>query len=258
MSRLRQACRRFCAANKVFDPHPLSSNTSSSGFKNRDPIFDVLTRKIPILSEANSNLNILEIGSGKGMHINYFADQFRDKLSDYGIHVTWQPTDRNAEAFHVIQEHRTQYNTADIVKDPFVLDLNQMDHMIAVPDSTKYDMIFAINVFHVASQQCWEQFVRHSFYHLLNLDNANRMLLIYGAFNIDGEYTSESNEEFDSFMKDTGNNVDYYLKDVTEMRRFANDFCLDLTETIPMPSNNFCLVFQSQDHGHQAFCDVDF
>merc|ERR1712176_1189026 len=132
------------------------------------------------------------------------------------------------------------------VNEPMVLDLNEALHIYDTKN-VKYDMIFAVNVFHCVSFECWQRFIRHSFYNLLNFDNSNRMLLLYGPFNIDGEYTSESNKEFDTFMKETGGNKDYYLKDITEMECTANEYSMELTETIPMPSNNFCFVFTTMD-----------
>ena len=252
MNKLFKHGKRLFCNNKVFDPSPLSSNTNSSGLSNRDPILHVVADTLPQLFEYNSNINILEIGSGKGMHINYFADHFK---KDYTNNIIWQPTDRNSDAFHLIEESVTDYNTKDIVNTPLILDLNEMQHQINIGNNNiKYDMIVAINVFHVASLQCWYNLIQHSFYHLFNFDNPNRCLLIYGPFNLNGEYTSESNLKFDKFMKETGNNHDYYLKDINELNDYANQYSLELSQTIEMPNNNFCFIFRTMDKDY----NIDF
>ena len=201
------------------------------------------------LLERNRKINILEVGSGKGMHINYFAKHFRE--SNIG-NIKWQPTDRNEDAFHVINQNILIYNHMDIVKEPMVLDLNDSLHMYDTK-RTKYDMVFAINVFHCISFECWQRFIRHSFYNLLNFDNPNRLILLYGPFNVDNKFTSQSNEEFDAFMRETGGNKDYYLKDITAMNEYANEYSMELCESIPMPSNNFCFVFRTMDRDFNDF-----
>lgn len=237
--------RRFCSIKQAFDPSPLSSNTNNAGLNNRQPILDVLKDKMGKIMEYNRDLNVLEMGSGKGMHINYFAQHFRE--SSIGNNIRWQPTDRNEDTFEMISDNILEHENGDSVMEPVVFDLTEPMHRYHAVEDTRYDLIFAINIFHCTSFECWQRFIRHSFYNLLNVNNPNRMIIIYGPFNVENEYTSESNEEFDAYMKETGGNQDYYLKDVTAMNEYANEYSLELVETIPMPSNNFCLIFQTLD-----------
>ncbi len=51
------------------DPHPLSEYVAWAGHRNRDPILEVLKKKLP----ADSG-EVLELASGSGMHINYFGN----------------------------------------------------------------------------------------------------------------------------------------------------------------------------------------
>eukprot|EP01084_Bolivina_argentea_P041748 77072_1 len=250
MKTLFKNVRRFCSGNSTFDPKGV---VHQFGLKNRDPILNVFKTKIPLISEANDNktLNILEIGSGSGMHINYFASYFNN---DNTHNIIWQPTNRNNETFKQIENNIKAHKNETIIKNPFVLDLNEIDHRMNTPNNIKYDVIFAINVFQVTSMQSWNKLIEHSFYNLMNLDNPNRMLLIYGPFKLDGQYTSESNEQWDKERQGNANKPDYYIKDMTEMNNYANKFSFELSEKIEMPSNNFCLIF-TPIHGEY---DIDF
>ncbi len=52
------------------DPHPLSDYVAWAGRRNRDPILNLLRTKLP------DEGSVLELASGSGMHINYFAPRF--------------------------------------------------------------------------------------------------------------------------------------------------------------------------------------
>src|SRR5215510_7238451 len=62
------------------DPYPLSPYVTWAGNRNRDPILKVFIEIFP------KSGNVLELASGSGNHINYFAPHFpqlRFQPSDY-------------------------------------------------------------------------------------------------------------------------------------------------------------------------------
>ena len=68
------------------DPYPLSPYVAWAGRRNRDPILDVFQKHFP-----KDSGDILEMASGSGMHMNYFAPHFK--------HLHFQPTDMNRDVF---------------------------------------------------------------------------------------------------------------------------------------------------------------
>ena len=64
------------------DPHPLSEYVAWAGSRNREPLLGVLKEKLP-----KDPGNVLELASGNGMHINYFAPHFE--------HLHFHPSDKD-------------------------------------------------------------------------------------------------------------------------------------------------------------------
>jgi len=66
------------------DPYPLSPYVAWAGNRNRDPILSVFKEIFP------KSGNVLELASGAGSHINYFAPHFpklRFQTSYYDVDV---------------------------------------------------------------------------------------------------------------------------------------------------------------------------
>ncbi len=74
--------------------------------------------------------------------------------------------------------------------------------------------------------------------HLLKDDE---LLLIYGPFRVHGEFSTDSNREFDATLRSAGIE-EWGLKDVADLKKAAAKYGLELKEQIEMPSNNFSLI----------------
>ena len=61
----------------------------------------------------------------------------------------------------------------------------------------------------------------------------------YGPYNFQGQNTSESNKTFDQHLSEQGCGG---IRDIDELILWARP--LVLTETVPMPANNFMLIWQ--------------
>ncbi len=203
------------------DPHPLSEYVAWAGKRNRDPILNLMKTKFTW--EAGE---ILELASGSGMHINYFAPHFP--------HLTFQPTDRNEETFTNIKHLRNE-NTNQNIKDPVVLDLTDASTW---PTQGSYRAMFCINIFQVAPISIAEGMMACAS-RLLSDDG---FLMIYGPFMLDGAFTTESNEQFHRTLRSAGVE-EWGLKDIADLRGAADRHGLKLAEQIDMPANNFSLIF---------------
>ena len=69
----------------------------------------------------------------------------------------------------------------------------------------------------------------------------NGTLCIYGPFNYQGKYTSESNANFDLWLK--GRDEHSGIRDFEAICQLASKSGLALNEDIEMPANNRILLF---------------
>ena len=207
------------------DPHPLSPYVSWAGGRNREPILEVLKEKF-----STSSGKVMEMASGSGMHINYFAPHFK--------HLQFCPTDKDIEVFENIK-NLTKKSSNDNIVDPVHLDLTDPETWLSVGDPSSFSTIFCINIFQVAPISIAEGMMECA-KHLLADDG---FLLIYGPFQVDGKCTTDSNQEFHNTLNSTGV-PEWGLKDVTDLKKAAAKHGLELKEQIDMPVNNFSLIFR--------------
>jgi len=205
------------------DPHPLSPYVSWAGHRNREPILEVFKNKLP-----KTEGNVLELASGSGMHINYFAPHFP--------HLSFQPTDLNEDALKNIMRV-TWENDVKNVLTPFKLDLTD-ESTWATPDQQLYDVMFVINIFQVAPISVADGMMKCA----ANLLHKDGFLFIYGPFKDHGRYTTESNKEFDQIVQ-SAKVEEWGLKDIADLEKAAHAHALKLSEKIDMPANNFGLIF---------------
>jgi SAM-dependent methyltransferase len=204
------------------DPHPLSAYVSCAWIKNRDPILAAFQSLFP------SGGDVLEIGSGSGAHLAYFAPRFAG--------LRFQPSDRDAAAFGVIEKNRSAAGAANIAA-PVVIDLTSPRTWPGGVDKL-YDVIFAINVFHIAPPSAMDGAAEIAARTL----KPEGLLAVYGPFNLDGAHTSPSNAVFDRNIQ--AQNPVWGLRDVRDFENAANRSGLTLRERLEMPANNMVLVFE--------------
>jgi cyclopropane fatty-acyl-phospholipid synthase-like methyltransferase len=187
--------------------------------RNRDPILAVIR---PVLAEYRS---VLEIGSGTGQHAVYFAERLP--------HLLWHTSDR--------EEHRAgiemwlaEANVKN-VRPPLALDVTQSPW-----PAVDADAVFSANTAHIMH---WRE-VRALFAGVGGLLPEGGVFLLYGPFNYNGAYTSESNERFDGWLKsrDPLSGIRHF-EDVDLLARQAG---MVLREDLAMPANNRLLYWQKQ------------
>ncbi len=186
--------------------------------QNREPIQRQLER---YCATAKS---VLEIGSGTGQHAVFFGQCFP--------HLIWQSSDL-PENHAAIQAWINDCGL-DNVLAPLSLDVKQADQW---PDRN-YDLVFTANSLHIMSEQSVAEFLRH----VPGCMHDESVLLVYGPFNYDGRYTSESNRRFDQWLKqrDPASGIKHF-EWIDEQARLSGLVCVD---DVAMPANNRILVFR--------------
>ncbi|UZJ45460.1 class I SAM-dependent methyltransferase [Marinimicrobium sp. C6131] len=186
---------------------------------NKQPILSVLAPRFATFR------HVLEIGTGTGQHAVYFAAAMP--------HLTWQTSDL-PEHHEGIRTWLADYFGSNL-QPPLTLDVTQ-----PVWPLEQTDAVFTSNTFHIMS---WEAV-------LSLLDGCARilspggLLVVYGPFNEQGEFTSESNAAFDRQLRSQvahrGIRNRQTVAEEAELRG------LHLSETLELPANNRCLVFTRQ------------
>ncbi|WP_341937161.1 DUF938 domain-containing protein [Marinimicrobium sp. C2-29] len=184
---------------------------------NKQPILSVLE---PRLKDAKQ---VLELGSGTGQHAVFFARHLP--------HLIWQTSDlpENHPGIH----QWLADSSLDNIRPPLILDVDQPDWPLSEADA-----IFTANTFHIIA---WDQVLKL-------LDGSARLLppdgllIVYGPFNEEGRFTSESNARFDQMLRD--NTPHRGIRNRQTVAEEARTRGLLLEETLELPANNRCLVFR--------------
>lgn len=174
--------------------------------------------------------HVLEIGSGTGQHSVYFAPQLP--------HLQWQTSDL-IDNHAAIQAWHMAYPVCNL-HAPLALDLAQQSLPTSLVTDLTYDAVFTANTLHIIA---WS-LVKNLFKLVGAALSAGGTLVIYGPFNIDGQYTSAGNRQFDRMLRqrDAGSGI----RDIEAIVALADSHYLSLSETYQMPANNLLLVFKKQ------------
>ena len=184
--------------------------------RNRDAILAVLE------DEFRSCRSVLEIGSGTGQHASYFAAHMPD--------LVWQTSDLAVN--HPAILAWIGESGRDNVLPPIELDVNSP--ALAGP---RYDAVFSANTAHIMSMTS----VAAMFNVVGELLGIPGVFCLYGPFNIDGEFTSESNAGFDRSLR--RQDPEMGIRDLADLAAFARDAGMTLERRYAMPSNNMVLVY---------------
>lgn len=186
--------------------------------RNKQPIADVLRRVLPARG------TVLEIASGTGQHVTYFASQFEGLI--------WQPSDVDAQNLASIAAWVQGAGLANL-RAPLTLDVCQPDWNVGA-----LDVVYNANMIHIAPWECCVAIVAGAARHLTR----DGLLIMYGPFRLGGEHTSTSNADFDASLK--ARDPRWGVRDYEAVAALADSAGLAALERVPMPANNQTLVFQ--------------
>jgi len=179
--------------------------------ENKLPILEVLKEEFADVS------TVLEIGSGTGQHGVFFSEQLP--------HLIWQTSDV-ADYHPGINAWLAEANRANLY-EPIPL------NVLSDPwPEQRYDAIFSANTVHIMG---WPT-VEAMFSGIGKILKPGGVFCLYGPFNYDGKFTSESNARFDIWLKqrDPVSGV----RDFEALDALANKAGMRLQNDHAMPANN--------------------
>lgn len=189
---------------------------------NKQPILEVLQQ------ELKNSHHVLEVGSGTGPHSVYFAPRL--------THLHWQTSDVYAN-HAIINAWHAAYPAPNLYA-PLSFDVASDSIPINKTINAPYDAVFTANTLHIMS---WS-LVTRLFETVGDMLPLEGKLIIYGPFNENGRYSSESNRQFDYSLRQRDSNSGIRaLEDITAV---AEKQHLLLINRYKMPANNEILVFR--------------
>ena len=186
--------------------------------RNREPILDVLRTALPPTGR------VLEVASGSGEHIAYFAAQLPA--------LTWQPSDPSPEARASIAAWVAAAGLTN-VGAPIELDARVLPWPVSDVDS-----ILAINMVHI-SPWAATQGLLHEAGRLLA---PSGLLFLYGPYHQEGVALAASNAGFDADLQQR--NPAWGLRNVADLEAEAERSGLRLEAVVAMPANNLSLILR--------------
>jgi SAM-dependent methyltransferase len=188
--------------------------------RNREPILDVLKRILP------PHGLVLEIASGSGEHIAYFAERLPA--------LVWQPTDPDPQAIASIAAYRAAAGITNLLP-PLQLDVHAERWPV-----DRADAVMCNNMIHIAPWSACEGLIAGA----ARVLPANGLLYLYGPHKIDGRHTAPSNQAFDAQLR--RQNAAWGIRDLAEVTALAERHGLGLAETVAMPANNLSVIFRRE------------
>lgn len=180
--------------------------------------------KQPILQQLKvyfaDATHVLEIGSGSAQHAVFFAQNLP--------HLTWHTSDQ----IKYLEGIHAQLNAHPTANLQAPIEFKVTEHPWPCQQA---DAVFTANTTHIM-QTHEAQAMMKAVSQQLPTDG---IFCQYGPFNVDGKYTSESNQAFDERIRARG---DGGIKDIAQLEAWAQP--LNLIKVIDMPANNKILVWQ--------------
>src|SRR5450432_4204390 len=203
-----------------FDPQPVPHGGlhAAATERNRDPILEVLRGVLPPKGL------VLEIASGTGQHVAYFARAFPA--------LRWQPSDASAAHLESIRAWSAA-SGANNIASPLLLDVERLPWPVAQADA-----VLSINLIHIAPWSAAEALFRGA----AGLLPVAGVLYLYGPFKRGGQHTAPSNRRFDERLR--GEDERWGVRDVDALAVLATSVGFDSGEIIAMPANNLSLVYR--------------
>lgn len=189
--------------------------------RNQVPIREVLERELPPKGM------VLEIASGTGQHVVYFAKALP--------RLTWQPSDPDPGHLNSIARW-IDFAQPGNVNAPLALDVRQQPWPLGAADA-----VVCINMVHIAPWAATEAL----FGGAGQLLSPPGPLVLYGPYRRGGQHTAPSNARFDADLR--AQDPEWGLRDVEAVRAVAEQSGFVLADTVAMPANNLSLVFRKRD-----------
>jgi hypothetical protein len=188
--------------------------------RNKGPILEVLRRWLPAQGA------VVEIASGTGQHVAHFAKALPG--------LTWQPTELDADRHESIAAW-IEFERLTNVLRPLALDVSRHPWPV-----DRAEAIVCINMIHISPWQATLDLMRGA----AGLLRDSGILFLYGPYRRFGSHTAPSNAAFDADLR--ARNPEWGLRDLEAVTDVAATNGFEVGEIVPMPANNFSVVFRKR------------
>ncbi|XP_074594730.1 methyltransferase-like 26 [Brevipalpus obovatus] len=224
-SRLAYICQKVSSPNKMSNlmKYPAAE-------RNKHPVLELLRQVLP----QDRPLNGLEIASGTGQHVSYFAENLPN--------TTWQPSECELNLLENIDRYAALSKRPEAIKKAVLIDSSQPVDKWPSEAAKKdfFDFVYSCNMMQVSPFECTIGLFRNSSYVLKN----NGLLIIYGPMGEDGSITPQSNVDFDQELRNR--NPSWGIRDTKDLKKLGDQYNLSYVSTTPMPANNKVIIFQKK------------
>ncbi len=190
--------------------------------RNKAPILEVLREHLPVRGE------VLEIGSGSGQHAVFFARQFPG--------LRWQPSD-TGDFLPGLRARLAAEAPANLAA------ALELDVRSGPWSESRYAAVFSANTMHYMSSAAG----RDMLYGCGRVLQPDGILIVYGPFKYNGEFTTPSNARFDGWLKSS--DPQRGVRDFEWVKEVAGQAGLRFCADIAMPANNQCLIWRKNRPG---------
>ncbi|MEM7168676.1 MAG: DUF938 domain-containing protein [Pseudomonadota bacterium] len=201
-------------------PAPDNRLNAPAADRNRAPLLEVLKGFLP------SRGAVLEIASGTGQHVVFFAAAFPD--------ITWFPSDPSLRHRTSIEAYIAATESSNI-HSPQDIDVTQDDW-----PQGPFDGIICINMIHIAPWEATLGLLRGAGLVLA----PNGKLILYGPFRRNGSHTTRSNAAFDHGLRQQ--DPRWGVRDLEEIQLLAENHGLTGPAIVDMPANNLSVCFTKE------------
>lgn len=205
---------------------------NSSADRNCSPILDCLHK---VLEKNQYGQRLLEISSGTGQHVGFFANAFPD--------IAFYPSEYDTSMFGSIRAYTEPLSN---VAFPMTVDIRQpfgkWNWHVANLQPNKvaqtFDYMLNINMIHITPWSCTEGLFKNA----SGLLKPNGIMITYGPYASNGILTPESNVNFDQYLRHT--NTEWGVRDLRDLQQLALTYSICLDKIFDMPANNKVCVWR--------------
>jgi cyclopropane fatty-acyl-phospholipid synthase-like methyltransferase len=192
---------------------------------NRQPILSIIEK---LFAESR---DVLEIGSGTGQHAVFFAEKFE--------HLVWHTSDLEENHAGIKQ----WLNEAGLTntRSPISLDVTQSSW-----PGSGFDAVFSANAIHIMGWDAGRAMIAG----VGKLLAYGGLFVLYGPFNYNNTYTSDSNARFDVWLK--GKSPESGIRNFEDIEQLANEADMWLQHDYAMPANNRILCWEKRNNNEES------
>lgn len=189
---------------------------SPAAFRNREVILDELKELIAQESE------VYEIGHGTGEHALFFSEKMP--------WLQWHPLD--TQNYNWILNEKIKQSNIPNLQAPQNFEVTDQGVQFKWPK--EITNIYCANVFHIMHFHHVEITLKE-----LN-EKVTNLIILYGPYKFAGQFTSESNAQFNQNLQERDPLMG--IRDFEVVESLLDQF--NLLENKPMPANNNLLIFK--------------